>query len=52
MLKKLSMLVFALLFTATLSTTAIAQISVGGGLAYGTDVEDIGIQVGGTYVLN
>ncbi len=52
MMKKLTTLVFAMLLTTAFSTTAVAQISIGGGLAYGTDIEEIGIQVGGTYVLN
>ena len=52
MMKKITTLVFAMLLTAAFSTTAVAQISVGGGLTYGTDIEEIGIQVGGTYVLN
>lgn len=52
MMKKLTTLVFAMLLTTAFSTTAVAQISIGGGLTYGTDIEEIGIQVGGTYVLN
>ena len=52
MMKKLTTLVFAMLLTTAFSTTAVAQISVGGGLVYGTDLEELGIQVGGTYVLN
>jgi hypothetical protein len=52
MMKKITTLAFALLLTAAFSSTAIAQISIGGGIAYGTDIEEIGIQVGGTYVLN
>jgi outer membrane immunogenic protein len=29
-----------------------AQIGLGAGLAYGTEIENIGIQLGGTYVIN
>ncbi|TVQ05597.1 MAG: hypothetical protein EA359_02770 [Balneolaceae bacterium] len=52
MMKKITTLAFAFLLTAVFSSSAIAQISIGGGLTYGTDIEDIGIQVGGTYELN
>jgi len=31
---------------------AFAQVSAGGGLAYGTDLNDLGIQVHGGYQIN
>lgn len=44
----LAVAAFCLFATSQVS----AQISVGGGLIYGLDIEDIGIQVGGTYDLS
>lgn len=33
-------------------TVTQAQISVEAGITYGTDIEEIGLQASGTYVLN
>ena len=55
-MKKITSLLFAALFICALSNLAIAQekgdISIGAGVAYGFDIEDIGIQANGTYTLN
>jgi len=51
-MKKITFILFVAIISLSLSQIASAQISVGGGLAYGTNIEEIGIQVGGTYVLN
>ncbi len=53
-MKKLTSLLFAAALVCSLQTSAYAQgdISVGGGIAYGLDIEEIGIQIGGTYDLN
>lgn len=52
-MKKLTTLFFAALFTIGFSINALAQgITIGGGISYGFDIEEIGIQVGGTYDLN
>ncbi len=48
MYKYFTLLVTAMLFVC-LSTPLQAQLSVGGGLAFGTDVEEIAIQVRGLY---
>lgn len=55
-MKKIDLLLicFALIFALNpLKTSAqTGDISVGGGLVYGFDVEELGIQVGGTYTFN
>lgn len=55
-MKKIDLLLicFALIFALNpLKTSAqTGDISVGGGLVYGFDVEELGIQVGGTYRFN
>ena len=46
---------FVLLFFLTVAATfqkAQAQAAVGGGLAYGTEIESLGININGTYRLN
>ena len=40
-----------LLGFTSLQNTANAQLAVGGGLAYGSDIESAGVQIGGTYFL-
>ncbi len=53
-MKKLTSLLFTMALVCSLQTKAYAQgdISLGGGIAYGFDIEEIGIQIGGTYGLN
>ncbi|MTB53102.1 outer membrane beta-barrel protein [Lewinella sp. W8] len=43
---------FFLLLFAGFSSTAAAQLSVGGGIAYGFEAEEIGINVRGVYAFN
>jgi opacity protein-like surface antigen len=43
---------FAFVLSVSLSTTASAQISLGGGIVYGFDIEELGIQASGTYNLS
>lgn len=53
-LRKTLLATFSLLFLfgiASIQNTATAQLQVGGGLAYGSDIESAGIQIGGTYFL-
>lgn len=49
-------LLIAILFVCSISSLAIAQekgdLSFGAGVAYGFDIEEIGLQVNGTYSLN
>lgn len=45
MIKKVSTLLFVLFATAQLAN---AQIQIGGGLIYGTELEEVGVQVNGT----
>ena len=51
-MKKLLALFTICFVSLAVSQSVQAQISVGAGLAYGTDIEEIGIQIGGTYVLD
>lgn len=51
-MKKQITLLFAVLLSFAIAPTATAQFSLGAGLAYGTDIEEPGIQIGGTYQLN
>ena len=51
-MKKLIGPAFGVLLLIGIGSTATAQIQLGGGLAYGTEIENIGIQVGGTYAIN
>ena len=55
-MKKLHILLISLALSLTLqsgiATAQTGDISVGAGIAYGFDVEEIGIQVGGTYTFN
>lgn len=51
-MKKFRNLLLGAILSLGLFTVSQAQISVGGGLAYGLDIEEIGIQASGTYVLN
>lgn len=56
-MKKLINLTFTILLSVGISATALAQgtegdIAIGAGIAYGTDIEEIGLQASGTYVLN
>ncbi len=50
-MKKVLLIALIPVLCLIFSHQAAAQISVGGGLTYGLDIEDIGIQVGGTYDL-
>lgn len=55
-MKKLTSLLFAAVLICAFTNLANAQekgdISVGAGVAYGFDIEEIGIQANGTYTLN
>src|SRR5690625_4986116 len=51
-MKKFKNLLLGAILSLGLFTVSQAQISVGGGLAYGLDIEELGIQASGTYVLN
>jgi opacity protein-like surface antigen len=51
-MKKLTCILFAAFISLAFSQIATAQISVGGGLAYGTEIEELGIQAGGVYTIN
>ena len=53
-MKKITCFLYAVALVFALQSTAYAQgdISIGGGIAYGFDIEEIGIQLGGTYSLN
>lgn len=46
MLKKVSVLLFAMFATVQIAN---AQIQIGGGVIYGTELEETGIQVNGTF---
>ncbi|MBX2822783.1 MAG: outer membrane beta-barrel protein [Rhodothermaceae bacterium] len=53
-LQKTYLVAFSLLFLLGITSVqneAAAQLAVGGGLAFGTDIEAAGIQAGGTYFL-
>lgn len=53
-LRKTLLATFSLLFLlgiASIQNKAAAQLQVGGGLAYGSDIESAGVQIGGTYFL-
>ncbi len=55
-MKKLTNILLAVLFACSITQLSFAQeqgdISVGAGVAYGFDIEEIGIQANGTYTLN
>src|SRR5690625_2558303 len=51
-MKKFKNLLLGAILSLGLFTVSQAQISVGGGLAYVLDIEELGIQASGTYVLN
>lgn len=55
-MKRVTLLIFSLFFILSLWSSLSAQnsnvISLGGGITYGFDLEEIGIQVVGTYSLN
>lgn len=51
-MNKLTCILFAAFISIAFSNIASAQISVGGGLAFGTEVEELGIQAGGVYTIN
>ncbi|MCC5906510.1 MAG: hypothetical protein JJU13_09900 [Balneolaceae bacterium] len=51
-MKRLSSFLFAAILSVSLNTNASAQMSIGGGVVYGFDIEDIGIQASGTYNLS
>lgn len=51
-MKKLICFLFAAILSVSFNTTASVQMSVGGGIIYGFDFEEPGIQVGGTYTLS
>ena len=53
-LRKTLLAAFALLLLIGITSVqnkAVAQLAVGGGLAYGSDIESAGVQIGGTYFL-
>lgn len=45
-------MVLAIAFACLFSTDVKAQLSLGGGIAYGLDIEEIGIQVKGIYAFD
>ena len=51
-MKKLIGITLGLLLAVGISTTASAQIQVGGGIGFATEIENLGFQAGGTYVIN
>ncbi|MCC5939990.1 MAG: outer membrane beta-barrel protein [Balneolaceae bacterium] len=52
-MKKLTYIFAVALIVAGINSTVNAQgISIGGGISYGFDIEEIGIQLSGTYGLN
>lgn len=51
-MKKITCILFVAFISLAFSNIASAQISVGGGLAFGTEVEELGIQAGGVYTIN
>jgi outer membrane scaffolding protein for murein synthesis (MipA/OmpV family) len=55
-MKKLTNLLLAALFVCSMTQLSFAQekgdISVGAGVTYGFDIEELGIQANGTYTLN
>lgn len=55
-MKKITNLLFLSLFVCAMTQFAFAQdhsdISIGAGVAYGLDIEEIGIQLNGQYTLN
>ena len=51
-MKKLLTSAFILFLSFGIHTAATAQISVGGGLAYGENIEEIGLKLDGIYVIN
>src|SRR5690625_8048155 len=50
-MKKFRNLLLGAILSLGLFTVSQAQISDGGGLAYGLDIEELGMQASGTYVL-
>ncbi len=51
-MKKLLTSAFVLVLAFGIHSTATAQISVGGGLGYGTNIEALGLKVDGVYTIN
>ncbi len=51
-MKRLISFLFAAILSVSLYTNASAQMSIGGGVVYGFDIEDIGIQASGMYKLS
>lgn len=51
-MKKTTLLIFTAVLTLATYQTSQAQVSVGGALMYGSEVEQIGLRVDGTYVIN
>ncbi len=51
-MKRLISFLFAAILSVSLSTNVSAQVSIGGGIVYGFDIEEIGIQASGTYNLS
>lgn len=51
-MKKLIGLSLGIFLAIGISSSATAQIQVGGGLGFATEIEQLGFQVGGTYVIN
>ncbi len=48
-MKKLSLSIIVALFAFILTDSATAQIQAGAGFAYGSEIEELGLQVNGTY---
>ena len=46
-----AIMLFLLIGLTSVQNNAMAQLNVGGGIAYGSDIESAGVQVGGTYFL-
>ncbi|MEQ8525712.1 hypothetical protein [Gracilimonas sp.] len=51
-MKKITLLTFTALLSLATFQTSLAQISVGGALMYGSEVEQIGLRVDGSYAIN
>lgn len=51
-MKKTTLLIFTAVLTLATYQSSHAQIAVGGALMYGSEVEQIGLRVDGTYAIN
>jgi opacity protein-like surface antigen len=51
-MKKLLTYSLAFIFVFVIHSTAVAQTTVGGGLAYGENIEEIGLKIDGIYTIN